>query len=759
MDVTEWLGKDNQIGQDIWEKKYRWNGESFDEWLDRVSGGNEELRQIIAEKKFLFAGRILANRGTAKDGRKITYSNCYVVSPPEDNIESIFDTAKKLARTYSYGGGCGVDIGRLSPRGATINNAAKTTSGSVSFMDLYALVTGLIGQSGRRGALMISIPCNHPDLEEFIEVKSDLNKITKANISVRITDEFMNAVMNHDKYMLSFKRDETGEVIAKEIDAYDFFHKLSEMNWNMAEPGLLFWDRINDWNLLSNDDSFAYLGVNPCSEEPLPGGGSCLLSSINLSEFVTPYGTFDMDEFKRVVRIAVRAMNEVLDEGLPLHPLKEQRDSVADWRQIGIGVMGTADCLIKLKMRYGSEEAITFCDSVGRNLAIQTLRESAMMAKEYSPYPAYHKEAVLTSKWLHANCTEDTRKMIEEYGLRNSQLLTSAPTGTLSTMLGISGGIEPIFANYYTRKTESVFGHDKYYKVYTPIVKQYMEAHGIDDDSKLPDFFVTAHDINYKDRIDMQAAWQRHIDASISSTVNLPNEATVEDVMDLYLYAWKKGLKGITIFRDGCARTGILTTDTKAPEQTSFDSKDVIPRGVIIKADDNCVGKKRTLVTGCGTLHCEAFFDPVDGSLLETYFSRGSKGGCNNSYTGLSRMISLAARAGVDIYSICDQLNSCGACPSYAVRAATKHDTSRGSCCPAAISNALLDMYKEMQKEIDADEIEDEQKPKPKKVAVNKQEVNEQALIDAGRCPICGEPLQHSGGCDFCPNDGWSHCG
>lgn len=265
MDVGEWLGRENQIGIDIWEKKYRYNSESFDEFLDRVSGGDEELRQLIADKKFLFAGRILANRGTAKDGRKITYSNCYVIAPPEDNIESIFDTAKKLARTYSYGGGCGVDIGKLSPRGAAINNAAKTTSGSVSFMDLYSLVTGLIGQSGRRGALMISIPITHPDVEEFIEVKNDLSKITKANISVRITDRFMAAVMNHEQYMLSFKREETGEILTKEVDAYKFFYKLCEMNWNMAEPGILFWDRINNWNLLSNDNEFHYAGVNPCA--------------------------------------------------------------------------------------------------------------------------------------------------------------------------------------------------------------------------------------------------------------------------------------------------------------------------------------------------------------------------------------------------------------------------------------------------------------------------------------------------------------
>lgn len=268
MTLEEWLGKDNVLGADIWQKKYRYNNETLDEWFDRVSGGNKAVKQLIKDKKFLFGGRILANRGTQKDGRKISFSNCYVLSPPEDNIESIFDTAKKLARTFSYGGGVGIDIGELSPAGARINNAAKETSGAVSFMDLYSMVTGLIGQAGRRGALMISIPCNHPDLLDFIGIKSDLNKVTKANISVRITDDFMVAVKNRNKYKLSFTREETGEVIEKEVDAYEVFRKLCEENWNNAEPGMLFWNTIENNNILSADQDFSYAGVNPCAEEP-----------------------------------------------------------------------------------------------------------------------------------------------------------------------------------------------------------------------------------------------------------------------------------------------------------------------------------------------------------------------------------------------------------------------------------------------------------------------------------------------------------
>ena len=262
MNVEEWLGSENRLGMDIWNKKYRNEQEDFESWITRISGGNEEIAKYIKEKKFLFGGRILSNRGLDKQGKKVTYSNCYVVEPPKDNIESIFDCAKKLARTYSYGGGCGVDISELSPRGAKINNAAKETSGAVSFMELYSLVTSLIGQNGRRGALMISIDCSHPDVPEFIELKTDLEKVNTANISVRIHEDFMEAVKKNEEYCLHYTREETGQVIERMVNARELFHRITETNWDYAEPGALFWDRITGWNLLSNTKEFSYAGVN-----------------------------------------------------------------------------------------------------------------------------------------------------------------------------------------------------------------------------------------------------------------------------------------------------------------------------------------------------------------------------------------------------------------------------------------------------------------------------------------------------------------
>lgn len=758
MTLDEWLGHDNQIGKDIWTNKYRFKDETFDEWINRISGGNKNIAELIRQKKFLFGGRILANRGLENKGRKISLSNCYVIEPPEDNIESIFDCAKKLARTYSYGGGCGVDISKLAPRGAKVNNAAKETTGSVSFMDLYSMVTGLIGQSGRRGALMLSLSCEHPDLEEFIEIKSDLDRVTKANISIRITDKFMVAVKNRTSFTLSFTRLETGEKITKEVDAYTIFHKLCEMNWDYAEPGMLFWDRINNWNLLSCDDDFEYAGTNPCAEEPLPAGGSCLLGSINLSEFVCDTG-FNFDDFKYCVKESIIALNEVLDEGLPLHPLKEQRESVYDWRQIGLGIFGLADLLIKLGIKYGSPEAIDLCDMIGHTMADMAIKTSAILSKEHDePYPKYKPEAIEQSAFYSKNALGETKELVSSFGLRNSQLLTIAPTGSLSTMLGVSGGIEPIFANYYTRKTESLKGHDEYYKVYTPIVKKYMDEHGLKDDSELPDYFVTAQTLDYKNRIYMQSIWQSHIDASISSTVNVPNDFTVEQVENLYMTAWDAGLKGVTIFRDGCKRAGILTTTIKEKKDEKSDDikHHTLERGMIIKADDNCIGKKRTLKTGCGTLHCEAFFDPETGQLLETYFSKGSSGGCNNFMIGLSRAISLCARGGIDVYSIVDQLKSSGTCPSYAVRSATKHDTSKGSSCPVAIGNALLDMYNELQNEL-FDDIEDSYTSETIITLKKPLLINVEQSI-APECPECGGTLVFEGGCNTCKSCGWSKC-
>lgn len=753
MTEKEWLGE-NQLSLDIWCKKYQVNNENFEEWLDRISGHNEFVKDLIRDKKFLFGGRILASRGVTD--RKVTYSNCYVIKPPTDCIEDIFEAGKKLAKTYSYGGGCGVDISNLRPKNAIVHNAAKSTSGAVSFMDFYSYITGLIGQSGRRGALMISISCKHPDIEEFINLKTKQGVCEKANISIRVSDEFMQAAINDRDWETSFTSLETG-TITRTFRARDLLKLLAKRNWEWAEPGLLYWDRITGYNMLDNDSNFAYAGVNPCAEEPLPAGGSCLLGSINLSEFVTdPFtgkANVDWNGLEEAIGIAVLGLNEVLNEGMMLHPLHEQRESVKNWRQIGLGTMGLADMLIKLGVTYGSTGAIKITESVYETIARTAVMASLELAKTAGCYPMCNKEKLANSSFIKAlNLPEDVIKDIKTYGLHNSQLLTCAPTGSIATMLQVSTGVEPNFALKYIRKTQSLNGKDTYYEVFAKIVQDYYDSFSINGKFRtsniLPDYFVESKDIAPIDRIKMQAVLQKYTDASISSTINLPKEATVDDVYNIYVEAWKHGLKGVTVYRSGCYREGILTT--KSSNESEKQSSE-LKRGEIIQAGDSCIGLNRTLMTGCGTLHCQAFFDPTTGELREVYLSKGSTGGCNQFMIGLSRMISLAARGGIGIEKILDQLKSCGVCPSYAVRSATKKDTSKGSCCPVAVENALRDMHKEILERIN-NCVQDEKVPE---IQVDTRPIIE----ELEECPSCHEKtLTRQGGCFQCLSCGYSKC-
>lgn len=561
MTEQEWLG-DSQLSLDIWHKKYQVDGESFEEWLDRVSGGTKEVKELIRAKRFLFGGRILASRGV--NNRKVTYSNCYVITPPEDNIESIFSTASKLARTYSYGGGCGTDVSKLRPKDAVVHNAAKSTSGAVSFMDFYSYVTGLIGQSGRRGALMLSIDCSHPDIEEFINLKTKQGVCEKANISIKVSDEFMQAALDDKDWITKFTSKETG-TITKTFKARDLLKLLAKRNWEWAEPGLLYWDRVTEYNMLDNDEKFNYAGVNPCAEEPLPAGGSCLLGSINLNEFVldpfTNIARIDFDALEDAVSIAVLGLNQVLNEGMMLHPLEEQRESVRNWRQIGLGTMGLADMLIKLGVTYGSELALTVTNNVYKAIAKASIIASLELAKVKGCYPMCNKDKLVESSFIRTlDLPMQVVEDIRTYGLHNSQLLTCAPTGSIATMLEVSTGVEPNFALHYMRKTQSLNGRDTFYEVDAKIVEDYKYNKTFTLNDKLPDYFVESKDVLPIDRIKMQAVLQKYTDASISSTINLPNEATIDDVYNIYVEAWKHGLKGVTIYRTGCNREGILIT-------------------------------------------------------------------------------------------------------------------------------------------------------------------------------------------------------
>ena len=776
LDIKEWLTSDLSVSE--YNKKYRYENETFDEFLERITNGDKEIQQLIIDKKFIYGGRILANRGLQKLGKKITYSNCYVLSPPEDNIESIYETCGKLARTFSYGGGVGIDISKLRPKGAPVNNAARTTTGAVSFMPTFSQVAETIGQKGRRGALMISMDVSHPDIKEFIDIKTDLNAVTKANISVKITDDFIKAVKNNTKYPCKFTL-EDGSVICKYIDANKIMDKLALNNHRMGEPGILYWDRIQNYNLMQHFEDFSYAGVNPCAEEPLPAGGSCLLGAINLSEFIvnpfTPAARFDFDEFERVVHKAIFALNDVLIEGMPLHPLKEQQETVGKLRQIGLGIMGLADALIKLGITYGSSESLLTIETIGTALLYNSLIASSEYAKldGNTPFEGYDAHKVFESDIIqnlinNLNYYEvNTLKVALQNGLFNSQLTTIAPTGTIAGLCNTSYGVEPNFAYSYTRKTESLHEEgDVYYTVEPKIVEDYRKATG--NKGELPDYFITTHQLDPFNRVDVQATIQKYIDASISSTVNLPESTTPEEIKAIYLYGAEKGVKGLTIFRNNCERMGILTVGDNKEENTDDltpveRAKSMLKFGDTILVDDSVIGIKRKLKTGCGSLHCTFYFCPETGELREVFLDKGSKGGCLSLLNAMSRLASLCARKGAPVEEIADQLESVLVCPSYSVSKFKDKTTSKGSSCASAVAYALIDAHNQFLEDfIDPDddtEIEIKairHTEKPALSAPKKQEPDDYYMV----CPECGEKaLLKTEGCVSCVSCGYSKCG
>ncbi len=756
MELKEWLG-DNQLSLDIWKNKYCNNNENFNSWKHRVSGNNKELEDLIESKKFLFGGRALANRGTNKKGSMF---NCYSSGYAPDNIEGLMQLNTNLALTYKAQGGQGLSLTKVRPKGTPIGDEF-TSDGIVPFMEMFNTTTSSISQGGaRKGALMMSIDIRHKEAPTFITIKTNEDKITKANLSLEIDDEFMEAV---DKYystgeivILHESREYNGHIVEYDVVPITLYKLMIKTVYDWGEPGCIFTNRFRNYNLMEFDTDYEIATCNPCGEQPLPKNFSCNLGSLNLSEFVVfPYtkkAYFDRDDFINAVGIAVEALDNIIDENIEKHALREQAENSRNYRNIGLGVMGYANMLFKLGLTYGSEEAIEFTDDLFSCMLNEALCKSALLANKKGAFPKCKKEKILKSQIIVNHATKYVKELIEMYGLRNCSLISIAPTGSIATMLGVSGGCEPEFALSYTRKTENL---NESYDVFCKSVEEYWKLtdETIDKGNikSLPKYFVTSKDINWKDRIDTQSVMQDYVDTAISSTVNLPEDTPIEEVEQIYLYAWKKGLKGITIYRSGCMREGILTTEEskQGKEEVIYNKPE---RGEVIPVNDNdAIGFKRKLMTGCGSLHCTAFFDVNTGELVETYLSKGSTGGCNNFMVGLSRMISMASRAGVSIQDIVDQLMSTGSCPSYAARSATKHDTSKGSCCPMAVGYALKEMWEEFQGK--------EMKPKETKTISTKDKKEEKNMnLNYATCPECGEQLTFEGGCNICKSCGYTKC-
>lgn len=776
-----WVNK-NKIGYDIWNNKYRYNNETFDEWLDRVSGKDPELRQLIESRKFLFGGRALTNRGT---GRKGSMFNCYSSGYAPDDIEGLMQLNTNLALTYKAQGGQGVSLTNIRPKGTPIGNEFES-DGIVPFMEIFNATTASISQGGaRKGALMMSLDITHKEADTFIKIKTNEDKITKANLSLEIDDAFMYAVKKYyetgETITFYENRVYNGHVVEYEIIPIELYKMMIETVHEWGEPGCIFTGRFRNYNLMEFDDDYQIETCNPCGEQPLPKNFSCNLGSINLSEFVIdPYtmsARFDFVEFERAVKIAVRALDTIIDENLNHHALKEQADNSRNYRNIGLGVMGYANMLFKLGLTYGSAKAINFTKNLFSDLLIDAIDASRCLAEEKGAFPKCKPDRITESAIIQ-NLKKDgvyndyDLENISNTGLRNCSLISIAPTGSIATMLGVSGGCEPEFALSYTRRTENL---DNIYQIYSDSVEEYWNSKNIINEKRnldsLPEYFVTAKDINWLDRIKTQAAMQNYVDTAISSTINLPQETTTMEIEHIYLEAWKHGLKGITIYRAGCKREGILVENKKVEEiETSAEKESgvkaaaTMPRGYVVDVNDDLIGVKRKLTTGCGTLHFEVYVDEFTGEPQETFINIGSSGGCERNYQFISRLMSLALRAGVPIEAIIDQAKSIKVCSAYRDRMKLKGDTSKGTSCPSAIGYALEELYKKAQDRChDEDDIECTQDDIHVLCTTNCETCENKCgeseeKNNIAKCPECGADIVFEGGCNVCKLCGWSKC-
>ena len=616
----------------------------------------DKVESLLASGTFFFGGRTMYLAGR-KNEINAAGSNCYVVPIEDDTIEAIYEANKHMARIFSKGGGVGTDISILRPRNAKVNNAAKSSTGAVSFLDLFNETGNVISQHDRRGATMVSIDCSHPDIEELLDTKMKGDRLQSMNVSIKFTDEFMTAVDCDKPYTLKFDVKSTGEHIEKTIKAREFFKKFCECQWNWGDPGALFIDEFNDYNMLSGYDNFRILTTNPCAELPLGAWGSCNLGSINLAKFVDTYtGKFCWGSFIDTVHVAVRALNDALDYSYDKQPYEENRKYIRDWRPIGLGVFGYADMLVELGLKYGSEEALEFTRKLFHCLTNEAVKASAFLCQDYfNTFGEYDYDKTADSKFFQS-LDDDTKKCVEEYGLLNGQLISIAPTGSISLLAGrYTGGCEPIYKLYYERTTHKLEEQGKTFRVFSHSIEDLLTRNELSMDTSAEDikkmfpYVIESHDVEPIRRILTQATMQKYVDNSISSTVNLPESATPDDIFAISDAAWQTGCKGITVFRDNCARGNILGLSKKEEKPTILhDSLKPERRGDI----GTLVGKTYTQVMGDGTkLYITVNWK--DDKLFEIFVNSERH---KDEVDGITRLISLSMRCGVSIDAIIKQL-------------------------------------------------------------------------------------------------------
>src|SRR5579862_3165871 len=559
------------------------HGISLQEKKAKQGKWEKEFYRVLEDFKFVPGGRILSGAGT---GYQVTYFNCFVIPNPKDSRHGILESLGQLIEIQSRSGGVGLNLSSLRPRGARVKKVNGTSSGPVNWATLFSVATHDIVQQGgsRRGATMLMLHDWHPDVEEFITVKQDLTKINGANLSVCVSDGFMEAVKEDKDWDLVYPElsdphydtEWDGDIIEwkqkgykikvyKTVKAKELWDLICTAAWKSAEPGLHFLERSNK---RSNTWYFEkLLATNPCGEQPLGGWAVCNLGAMNLAAYVKDddlkndkAGWFDYDAFGKDVQVAMRFLDNVIDD--TYYIFKENEQVAKEIRRTGLGIMGIADTFIKMKVRYGSEESEKISKKIFKTLRDNAYIASANLAKEKGAFPKFDKEKYLKGYHIKA-LPQEIRNMIVENGIRNAVLLTIAPTGTTSLLAGVSSGVEPVYEFEYSHN-----GRLGKQMVYHGLYGEWKEAH---PDVERPDYFVGANDLTPEDHVKIQAIAQEYIDSSISKTVNAPNSHTVEDVKNLYMSAYDNGLKGVTYFRDG-SRMGVLQREEKKTDSAEASS-------------------------------------------------------------------------------------------------------------------------------------------------------------------------------------------
>ena len=568
------------IAEQIWDMKYRFKdaeGHAIDQtvedtWrriardLAAVEAEPETWEQRFYEAlegfKFLPAGRITAGAGTA---RQVTLFNCFVMGTIPDSMGGIFDMLKEAALTMQQGGGIGYDFSTIRPKGADVKGVAADASGPLSFMDVWdAMCRTIMSAGSRRGAMMATMRCDHPDIFDFVEAKSDAARLRMFNVSVLVTDAFMEAVKADASWDLKFE----GKVYHT-VEARDLWNRIMKATYDYAEPGVIFIDRINAANNLNYCETIA--ATNPCGEQPLPPYGACLLGSINLARLVeTPFeegAHLDDDTLAELVATAVRMMDNVVDASK--FPLEAQAREAQAKRRIGLGVTGLADALLMLGLRYGSDEAAEQTEAWLKAIARASYLASVDLAKEKGAFPLFDAEPFLASgNMMHMD--DDVREAIRAHGIRNALLTSIAPTGTISLYAGnVSSGIEPVFAYAYTRKVLQKDGSRTEEEVVDYAVQMWRDKFG---DRELPDYFVNAQTLAPAEHVKMQAAAQKWVDSSISKTINCPEDISFEDFKDVYMQAWDTGCKGCTTYRPNDVTGSVLSVSETSESVPQVDN-------------------------------------------------------------------------------------------------------------------------------------------------------------------------------------------